>query len=319
MPHPARAAASDLLEAAGPHRVISTDRLRALGVPSPTISRRCRPGGPWTLVLHRTVLLATGTPTARQRLVAALEYGGPESVITGFAAARAHGLRRGPDDGAIAIAVPHRRGVVSHSFVSVERTHRLPRYQTLDGVRVAAAARAVVDGVRRLTEVDDVRAVLAEAVQRGRTTPQLLGEELDAGPSAGSALPRAVLLEVRDGIRSAAEGWARDLVRASTMPAPVWNPALHGAQGFLARPDAYWPELGVAWQIDSREWHLDPASWERTLWRRTLLESAGVVVVSTVPQWLRRHRRVVLAELEAAHGRATHLPAPDVRLVALAP
>ena len=89
--------------------------------------------------------------------------------------------------------------------------------------------------------------------------------------------------------------------------------------GFLARPDAYWPDLGVAWQIDSREWHLDPASWERTLWRRALLEAAGVVVVSTVPQWLRKQPRAVLAELEGAHRRAALLPAPDVRLVAPAP
>ena len=182
---------------------------------------------------------------------------------------------------------------------------------------MATVPRALSSGVRGLTARDDVRAVLAEAVQRGRTTPQLLSEELDAGPVGGSALARSVLAEVSDGIRSVAEGWARDAVRASPLPAPLRNPALHGPSGFLARPDAYWEDLGVAWQIDSREWHLDPESWERTLIRRALLEGAGIVVVSTLPRWLRDGRAAVLAELDAARGRAALLPPPAVRVVPL--
>ena len=116
---------------------MSTARLRELGVSAATISRRCRPGGPWTRVLRGVVLLATGVPSPRQRLAAAQEFGGPDSVITGFAAARAHGLRGGPDDDTVAVLVPHTRHVSSHRFVVVERTTRPPRFQTRDGIRVA--------------------------------------------------------------------------------------------------------------------------------------------------------------------------------------
>ena len=156
---------------------------------------------------------------------------------------------------------------------------------------------------------------MAEAVQRGRTTPERLAEELAAGTTRGTALVRAVLAEVADGVRSAAEGWAHATVDGSDLPRPLWNVDLHGPDGFLARPDAYWEEVGVAWQIDSREWHLDPESWARTQRRRRALEAAGVVVVSTLPSWIRDSNAQVLADLCGALARAALLPPPAVQVV----
>ena len=320
VPTPAAVPLAALLDAGGPHGVLTASRLQELGVSRQTVARRTRPGGPWTPLLRGVVGLWTGTPTATQRLMAAQAYGGPDAVISGFAATGAHGLRRGPDTGRVKVLVPHACHVSSLDFVVIERTTRMPDARTRDGVRLAPVERAVLDGARELRMRDEVRAVVAEAVQRRFATPGRLAAELDAGSTRGAALVRAVLAEVSDGIRSAAEGWGRDALRSAGLPAPRWNPRLVDLAGrFLASPDAYWPAVGLAWQIDSREWHLDPASWERTLRRRALLETAGVVVVSTVPRWLRTEPRAVLAELGAAHGRAALLPAPDVRIVALAP
>jgi hypothetical protein len=36
---------------------------------------------------------------------------------------------------------------------------------------------------------------------------------------------------------------------------------------FIACPDAWWPDAGVATEIDSRQWHLAPDDWERTMTR----------------------------------------------------
>jgi hypothetical protein len=41
------------------------------------------------------------------------------------------------------------------------------------------------------------------------------------------------------------------------------SPATVG--GFIAEPDAWWTDAGVAGEIESREWYLSPRDWERTL------------------------------------------------------
>jgi len=67
-------------------------------------------------------------------------------------------------------------------------------------------------------------------------------------------------------------GFAR-LWRTSRMPARPWTiggirfapaPRAVADAVFLAMPDAWWPAAGVAVEVDSREWHLSPADWERT-------------------------------------------------------
>ena len=70
----------------------------------------------------------------------------------------------------------------------------------------ALPARAVADAVRDLASLRDVRAVVADAVQRGCCQIQDLYAELTAGPNVGSALLREALTDVADGIRSTAEG-----------------------------------------------------------------------------------------------------------------
>src|SRR5580704_7271166 len=108
-----------------------------------------------------------------------------------------------------------------------------------------------------------VRAVAADAVQRGRCTLAQLASELATGPIRGSARFRSVLAEVAEGIRSTAEGEIRDLIKAARLPMPLFNPSLYDGETFIAKPDAWWPEAGVAAETDSREWHLNPADWER--------------------------------------------------------
>jgi hypothetical protein len=69
---------------------------------------------------------------------------------------------------------------------------------------------------------------------------------------------RSVLAEVADGIRSTAEGDLRDLIRAARLPMPLFNPSLYKGDTFLAKPDTWWPDAGVAAEVDSRAFHLSP-------------------------------------------------------------
>ena len=91
-------------------------------------------------------------------------------------------------------------------------------------VRYAPPPRAVADTVRGMTSLRDVRAVVADAVQRSRCQVQDLAAELSGGPNVGSALFREALADVADGIRSAAEADLKDLLVRSGLPMPLFNP-----------------------------------------------------------------------------------------------
>src|SRR5581483_11218596 len=128
--------------------------------------------------------------------------------------------------------------------------------------------RAVADTVRGLTGLREVRAVVAGAVRRRACQVRDLAAELAAGPNTGSALFRAALGDVAEGIRSVAEADLKDLLARASIPVRLFNPALYARDGtFIARPDAWWPELGIAVEVDSREWHLSPEDHEKTLAR----------------------------------------------------
>ncbi len=173
-------------------------------------------------------------------------YAGSGSVITGLAALRCHHIR-GPSAELVDVIVPATRKRRDAAFVRLHRTTRMPeRIWQAGPLRYAPPARAVADAVRDMTSLRDVRAVVADAVQRGRCRVRDLHAELIAGPNAGSALFREALTDVADGIRSAAEADLKDLLVKSGLPMPLFNPLVYDGDTFIAKPDAWWPELGGA-------------------------------------------------------------------------
>jgi hypothetical protein len=54
------------------NRVIPVAALVGLGVPGPTVARRCQDGGPWRGLLPGIVMLGNGPPTRQQEITAAL-------------------------------------------------------------------------------------------------------------------------------------------------------------------------------------------------------------------------------------------------------
>lgn len=159
---------------------------------------------------------------------------------------------------------------------------------------------AVADSARELTSFRDVRAVVADAVQRGLCRVDGLGEELCQGPVRNSAWLRRALAEVSDGIRSAAEADLRDLIIKARLPVPMFNARLYLGDTFLAAVDAWWPQAGVAVEVDSREWHLSPADWDHTLRRGRRLSAHGVIVLHVTPGQLRTQSAAVLADIRRA-------------------
>ena len=277
---------------------------------------RVRAGGPWQALLPGVYLGLTGAPNLLQKEMAALLYAGPASLVTGPLALMHHGLRSPLTLETVDVLVPTGRQRLSTGFVRLHRTRRMPSRMVSSGpVRLVVVARAVADTARLLAEVRDVRAVVADAVQRGRCTVADLGTELREGPVKGSAMFRSVLAEVADGIRSAAEGDLRNLIRAARLPTPLYNASLYNGDDFIARPDAWWPEAGVAAEVDSYEWHLSPADADRTRKRHDRMGAAGIIPLHFSPRQIRRERAEVVRLIKDALDRGLQCPPLPIRTI----
>ena len=214
------------------------------------------------------------------------------------------------------VLVPIGRRRRSTGFARLHRTARMPvRASSAGPVRLTLVPRAVADTARQLTELRDVRAVVADAVQLSRCTVSQLAEELRTGPVRGSAAFRSVLAEVADGIRSTAEGDLRDVVRTARLPMPLFNPSLYDGDLFLGKPDGWWPDAGVAGEVDSRAWHLSPEDWDRTRRRHDLMAAAGIIVLHFSPRELRREPAKVAEMIKGALNRGLTRPPLPIRTV----
>ena len=268
------------------------------------------------MLLPTVYIAATGLPSIAQQQVAAQLYGGPRSVITGPAAALSHGIRTSRSE-FVDVLVPLTRQRRDSGFARLHRTSRMPeRVYEFGPIRFALAPRAVADTARGLTSLRDVRAVVADAVQRRQCDIQELVAELGAGPSAGSALFREALGDVVDGIRSTAEGDLKDLLARSRLPTPLFNASVYDGDTFIARPDAWWPQFGVAVEVDSHEWHLSPHDHARTLERQRQMAKRGILMLPFTPRDIRTQPAKVVAAIRDALDSARERPLANLRTVA---
>jgi very-short-patch-repair endonuclease len=294
-------------------QVISRTQSLACGLSVGALRHRTRPDGPWRVLLPGIYLVNAAAPSMPQQEVAATLYAGEGSVITGAAALLHHGIRH-PICEKIDVLVPAARKIQSTDFARFWRTTRLPqRPWSAGGVLLAPPARAVADAALVIPKVNEVRAIVADAVQRDKCTiPQLIAE-LRGGPVRGSARLRQAVAEVTAGVRSVAEGDLRNLLRRGRLPMPCFNAKLYVGEAFLAMPDAWWPAVGVAVEVDSREWHMSPADWERTMARHARMSAHGIIVLHFTPSTIRRDPEGVLAAIRNALRSAAGRPALSVR------
>jgi hypothetical protein len=298
--------------------VITRRQALAVGLTKHALQHRLRPGGPWQSLLPAVYLARTGTPTIIQQEMATMLYAGETSVITGPAALRQHHIR-GPAVEFIDVLVPASQRRQNAAFARLYRTTRMPRrIWRLGPLRYTLPARAVADAARDLTSLREVRSVVADAVQRSACLVPDLSEELGAGPSKGSVLFREALTDVAAGIRSAAEGDLKDLLAQSGLPMPLFNATVLAGDTFVARPDAWWPEFGVAVEVDSREWHMSPEDHARTLERQRRMGKYGIVVLPFTPKQIRKQPANVMAEIRDALNSARARPPLNLRTIPVA-
>lgn len=265
--NPGTSPALDRLLPAG-QPVMTLRQLRAYGVPPAAVAERCRPGGPWQLLLPQVYLLHAGPPSSQERLQAALLYAGRDpradraagdgrdAMVTGLAALALHrfscvpplpGLLR------IDVLVPRQRRLRDAGEVAIHRARALPRPQDLAGLPCAPVPRALADAVADLDDAETVRMLLTEAVRGGHCDAAEVLAELAAGGLLHRPYVAGAVAAVRGADRDMAEQRLYEMVRAHGLPDPVWNVELRLPGGpQLGAVDAYWPEHAVAVAIDPR-------------------------------------------------------------------
>ena len=157
---------------------------------------------------------------------------------------------------------------------------------TSAGETALGSATAVADHSLEIARLDDVRAIVAEAVQRGLATPYDLEAEYVAGPRNDSKLLRIALEDLTAGARSAPEGRAACSLRKAKLGGFRQNAEVHvGGRRFVA--DFLWEDVGAILEIDSREYHFTERDWQQTLRRDQILQGAGYAVLHVTPAQLR--------------------------------
>jgi hypothetical protein len=288
--------------------VISRRQALACGLTRGALAHQTRPGGPWQTLIAGIYLAQTGAPSVPQKEMAALLHGGPGSVLTGPAALFGLGITAA-ESRRFDVLVPASRRPQSVAFVVVHRSARMPqRVFRAGGRQYALPPRALADAARGLSELSEVRALIAGAVQRRACTIAALAQELNDGQVRHSAPLRQVLAEVAGGVRSGAEAEFRDLIKRARLPMPMFNARLFAADGsFIAQPDAWWQDAGVAGEVDSKEWHLSPDDWQRTMRRHALMSAHGILVVHFTPAQIRSSpaavARTIADTLKAGRAR----------------
>jgi hypothetical protein len=293
-----------------PDGVIRRRDLLAAGVSQHTVATRCRPGGPWQLVLPGVLMLANSPPTRRQRLRAALLYAGEHAVITGVQALHEHGLTVANTE-EVHVLVPTQKRKTTRGFVRVERTSRLPQAVVFDGLPHAPSARAAVDAARTTDNPTKQRTLLLAPVHAGIRTIDQIRTELNAGSQRGTAALRALLNEPPKPTLTSTlhEGWARRVTRRTPIPPPIWHVRLYDkADQLLGIADAWWDEVALAWDFG----HQRDA---RSATRHGVFAKEGVATVRTALPDLRSNPAKVAEQLAAAFLQATRRPRPPVRAV----
>lgn len=300
--------------------IVTFRQLTALGMSTASISRWTRTGGVWQRVLPGTYLIHRGTPTVPERLHAGLQYAGPEAVITGGLALHLRRLRYLPlavEKLPVHLLLPMNRQVKSSGFVIIERTQRLPLAELIDGFPVAPLPRSIFDAARRHNDKAAVRAFLLEAVQRRMLEIPDLVAEIAAGQRRWTATLRDVLGDASTGVRSVQEAKLRDIVIASDLPEPLWNPTLETLDGdFIAEPDGYYEDIGLALEVDSREHHyIREDNFSKTWSRHSVYNRHRIVAERILPITMRENPLSVVAAIKATRIAHAHRVPPNVRVI----
>ncbi|SQD97214.1 DUF559 domain-containing protein [Parafrankia sp. BMG5.11] len=236
--------------------------------------------GRWRRVHPRVYSAHSGPLSWAARLWAAVLFAGSGAVLCRQTAAHAWGLVEAPTPivHVLVVGAGHPRATPG---VAVHRTRELRRGDVFRSRAPTRTSfdRTVLDLVELATRPDDVQALVAKAMQRGRTTPARLGRALERRPRLRHRrLVREALVLAEQGAESLLEIRHEELGRAHGLPVPR-RQAHHDRGNRSARLDAFYESYGVAVELDGRLSHTEARQWWDDMDRDNSLQTQGLLVL----------------------------------------
>lgn len=267
-----------------PPRIVSRQDAHRLGYTDRAIAHQLGIGR-WRRVLPHTYL-TSDTLTWDDRLRAATTYAGEGALLSGAAALCDRGLTSVTRPATILVLVPAGRDARRCAWVRVRPSARPVVRALMPGPPRVAEARAVADLALERRHLDDVRALVAEAVRRRLCTVDELAAELRHGPRRGSAFLRQAIDEVGGGAWSAPEARAATLLRQAGAPPFKQNRRINLADGSYFYVDFLWRELRAVLEINSDVHHALAGDADGTSDRHLVLETNGYSVIHRTPRYV---------------------------------
>ncbi|MFS3128349.1 hypothetical protein ACLM5J_08075 [Nocardioides sp. Bht2] len=247
-----------------------------------------------------------------QRIVEAGGHLGRYGGVTGWASLHLAGADwfGGTDqdgqDRPVLIAVGPGRQCPDHPGAAFTR-HRTAETEVVlrHGVRCLNVHRALLDEIFQLRSLTRAVAAIDMVLHAELTSRSRLRRWLRTVPRTyGLPLMRQALRLASDGVESPRETALRLIwTLHAELPPPLCNVELVDANGrFLARPDLFSPELGLAGEYDGAH-HLTVEQRRHDLAREDRLRDHGIEVVTVVAGEM-SERRDVVERLRAAAVRA---------------
>jgi len=236
------------------HGMVSSRQLREIGLTSSMIESRKLSG--WLLPMHRGVYAVGHLALSRfGEEVAALLAMKPSALLSYETAARLWGFHRDPEYSAIDVLVRGGGGRWDDGIrgSGTKLACRLERAYA-KGLPVTTPEQTLIDLATRLTWTPRaLERAVDEALETGLTTrSRLSAAATQSSHRAGAAEVRKLLAKRRPTThtRSQAQEQFVGIIREAALPYPEIN-----AEVCDFTFSFYWPELGLAVEVDDREWH----------------------------------------------------------------
>jgi very-short-patch-repair endonuclease len=287
------------------HQIVSRTQLLAAGWSDADMRRRLR-GRRWRTVHPGVYATHTGPIGYDEQILAALLYAGPEAAWSHYTAAEQFGLIKPDDRRPVYLVIPWRRRVRARPNIVITRdAHWEDRLAAVIPPR-SRPADAVLDIVGISRSLDAAAAVVAEACQSGRVSPdQILLALADRPQLRHRAALGSILGDVAQGTHSLLElRYLRDVERRHALPRGVRQRAVD--QEFT---DVAYEPFELVVELDGR-FHFAP----RQRWRDLDRDNRAALRSETTLRygWLDVTSRPCAAAvqvLQVMRRKDPHLPA----------
>lgn len=208
--------------------------------------------GRWQRMHPGIYVTHTGSVTWTERASGALLHAGPGAAL-GLQSAAFHSRLTSEEPSVIQVFIPLDRRVTAAEGMDVRRRRRFCA-APVSRLQTTLVAQTVIDlSAEPDQSDDDVVALVTRVCQKGRSTDELLLDELRARRShPRRELLQLALWDVRGGVESVAEfRFLRDVARRHGLPPLVCQ----AATGDGGRRDFESEEYAVIIEIDGARWH----------------------------------------------------------------